>query len=619
MTDIRKLLHRAWRSEAAQVRLVAGRPPAIDHGDGRFVASSGRAVLDDSLSAFLLDHVSGFDVPDIFSDDAIIGELELDGTPCRVIKQRRDGVLAVQVQLRKVRRSGRMSAPVQRLTSERGKLVRGAWNAPERPTAHVPAVAAAPGHSLDAAEAREAVRPGEGPSPNAEPRTRDPEPRWSESVTRPTGPLPPRNVAQRREPAAVEPADVRSTEVRMAANDNAPLASPSPLPPPERAAPAAAEPAPRSTAAPASRPRGTTDAMDAILDAMVHAGASDVHVSSAHQPWIRVDGVLEPLGDAPPLGSDAIEAMAQAMAPDRAWEEFQQRNDTDFAYERGRARFRINLFRDRNGVGLVARCIPVEVPSFDALGLPEPLRDLCQLRAGLVLVTGPTGSGKSTTLAALIDLINRQRAVHVVTVEDPIEYTHTSQRALVNQREVGQHTDSFPNALRAALREDPDVVLIGELRDLETTRIALKTAETGHLVFGTLHTGSATTTVDRIVNQFPGDERDQVRLSLSESLRAVASQALCRKKDGGRAMAMELLLGNRALANLIREARTFQIPSLIQTARGEGMQLLNDALLELVAGGQVDAHEALRHATDRNGLREMLRRAGHDVQIKLSA
>jgi twitching motility protein PilT len=228
-----------------------------------------------------------------------------------------------------------------------------------------------------------------------------------------------------------------------------------------------------------------------------------------------------------------------------------------------------------------------------------------------VLVTGPTGSGKSTTLAALIDLINRQRPVHVVTVEDPIEYVHQNQRALINQREVGSHTESFPSALRAALREDPDVVLIGELRDLETTRIALKTAETGHLVFGTLHTGSATTTVDRIVNQFPGDERDQVRLSLSESLRAIVSQALCKKKQGGRTMAMEVLLGNRALANLIREARTFQIPSLIQTARGEGMQLLNDGLFALVQSGQVDATEALRHATDRAGLLEQLRRAGH--------
>lgn len=587
MTDIRKLLHRASTSNAAQVRLVAGQPPAIDHGDGRFVASTGRTVLDDSLSAFLLDHVTGFDVPDIFSDEAMIGEVELDGHACRVIKQRLDGVLAVQVQLRNVQRTGRMSAAARRVTSERGKLVRAAWAAPERPTAHVPAVASPPGSPLDAAEAREAVQPGAGPDPRRLHRSQDPAPH---------SPAPPVPVA---EPAhTAEPVPTRNAPAPVAA---------APAPPPAT-----------SPARPAERP--STNDVDAILDVMVSAGASDVHVSSGHQPWMRVDGVLRPISDHARLGTDAIERMARSMANPRVWEEFQSRNDSDFAYERGRARFRVNLFRDRNGVGFVARCIPVDVPSFDDLGLPEPLRDLCQLRAGLVLVTGPTGSGKSTTLAALIDLINRHRSVHIVTVEDPIEYTHTSQRALVNQREVGHHTESFPNALRAALREDPDVVLIGELRDLETTRIALKTAETGHLVFGTLHTGSATTTVDRIVNQFPGDERDQVRLSLSESLRAVASQALCRRRNGGRKMAMELLLGNRALANLIREARTFQIPSLIQTARGEGMQLLNDALLELVQGGEVSPDEALRHATDRNGLREQLRRAGHqDVGFAKSA
>ena len=599
MTDLRRLLHRAKLQGASQVRFVADRPPASDLGDGRFVAGHDRPISDDALAGFLLDHVTGFDVADIFSAEPKIGEILLDGEPVRVIKQRLDGILAVQVQLAEQRSTGdarraRATDSHRRQSSMRGQLVQAAWTAPERPTAHVPAVASPPGTPLHAAEAREAVAPGQGPSAAALDHaaldqaaiaaSRVPEP-TTDATT---------DATAAATAAASTTATAAATATVAAAEQH-----PAPSPPPQAPTPVARE------------LHMDTERANAILDAMVRAGASDVHVSAGAAPWLRVDGILAPLTGAPALNSQAIEAMLEAIAPAWVWSAFQAHNDADFAYERGASRFRINAFRDRRGVGFVARCIPTAIPNYDDLGLPEQLRALCELRAGLVLVTGPTGSGKSTTLAALIDLINRQRPVHVVTVEDPIEYVHQNQRALINQREVGSHTESFPSALRAALREDPDVVLIGELRDLETTRIALKTAETGHLVFGTLHTGSATTTVDRIVNQFPGDERDQVRLSLSESLRAVVSQALCKKKQGGRTMAMEVLLGNRALANLIREARTFQIPSLIQTARGEGMQLLNDGLFDLVQSGQVDAAEALRHATDRAGLLEQLRRAGH--------
>ena len=392
-------------------------------------------------------------------------------------------------------------------------------------------------------------------------------------------------------------------------------ATPSTAPPVPTAGPKASPPAhAKRRRVPAEKAR-----IARFLDAMLQAGASDLHISAAHAPRVRVDGALTPLKGAPTLTSDAIEAIVSEIAPDLAWEEFGEHNDADFAWESARARFRCNVFRDRRGVGIVVRAIPAEVPTVDSLGFSKTLRDLCTLPSGLVLVTGPTGSGKSTTLAALVDHINRTRDCHVVTVEDPIEFVHESKRSLINQREVGTHTRGFPTALRAALREDPDVVLIGELRDLETTRIALKTAETGHLVFGTLHTNSATATVDRIVNQFPGDERDQVRLSLADALRAVLSQTLCRKQGGGRTAAMEILLGNRALANLVREARTFQIPSLIQTARGDGMQLMNDALCDLVTSGKVSLDEALRHSSDRADLREMIGRGKGGRRVKNQA
>jgi twitching motility protein PilT len=248
----------------------------------------------------------------------------------------------------------------------------------------------------------------------------------------------------------------------------------------------------------------------------------------------------------------------------------------------------------------------------EELSLSPTILNLCTLRKGLVLVTGPTGSGKSTTLAAMIDYINRTRSDHIVTIEDPIEFVHADRRCLINQREVSTHTMSFKRALRAALREDPDVVLIGEMRDLETISIALETAETGHLVFGTLHTTSAVSTVDRIIDQFPADRQSQIRVMLSESLRGVIAQTLCRRIGGGRVAALEVLLASTAVSNLIREAKTFQIPSLMQVGRSAGMMPLNEALFDLVKRGEVSAAEAHSHAIDKAGLETMFTRSGVD-------
>ena len=259
------------------------------------------------------------------------------------------------------------------------------------------------------------------------------------------------------------------------------------------------------------------------------------------------------------------------------------------------------------GLAAYSGSIPSKILGFKDLGLPDSVKKLCFLQKGFVLVTGPTGSGKSTTLAAIIDFINEHRSDHIITIEDPIEFVHTNKKCLVNQREVYSHTDSFKRALRAALREDPDIVLVGEMRDLETVRIALETAETGHLVFGTLHTNSAHTTVDRLINQFPADEQPQVRCSLAEGLRGVVSQSLCKKKGGGRVAALEIMMSNYALAANIREGKLQQIPSFIQMGRKEGMCSLNDSLLELLSKGIVEPAEAYQKAAAKD---ELLKRMG---------
>jgi len=354
--------------------------------------------------------------------------------------------------------------------------------------------------------------------------------------------------------------------------------------------------------------------MDALLREQMTRGGSDLHLRSGEVPLLRVSGDIVRLTEFPVVDADSLGAMLHALMPERNRREFHETSDSDFAYELpGVARFRVNAFRDRLGPGAVCRAIPSRIVTAEELGLSPEVQALCKLTKGLVLVTGPTGSGKSTTLCALVDLVNRSRQDHIVTIEDPIEFVHESKGCLVTQRQVGMHTNSFKHALRAALREDPDVVLVGELRDLETVSIAIETAETGHLVFGTLHTTTAASTIDRIIDQFPPDRQEQVRTMLSESLRGVIAQTLCRKVGGGRVAAMEVLLTTPAVSNLIRESKTFQIPSVMQTSRRLGMVTLNDALVELVEKGLVAPTEAYLRAIDKGSIAASLKTRGFDL------
>jgi twitching motility protein PilT len=334
---------------------------------------------------------------------------------------------------------------------------------------------------------------------------------------------------------------------------------------------------------------------------------SDLHLSCANPPKLRLHGEIQNLEDGPILEHDKLKSMLFQIMPPKNREEFDRRRDTDWAYEiEGLARFRGNAFMDRRGIGAVFRKIPFEILPPEKLGLPRPVLDLCNLTKGLVVVTGPTGSGKSTTLATLIDVINQSRDDHIITIEDPIEFVHDNKRCLVNQREVRVHTDSFKDALRAALREDPDIVLVGEMRDLETIAIAIETAETGHLVFGTLHTTTAPSTVDRIIDQFSPERQAQIRTMLSESLKGVIAQVLCKKIGGGRVAAYETLIGTPAVANLIREGKTFQLPGIMQTSRNVGMQTMNDSLLDLCRKGLVDPKEAYMKAVNKSEMRGLL-------------
>ena len=335
---------------------------------------------------------------------------------------------------------------------------------------------------------------------------------------------------------------------------------------------------------------------------MVAQGASDFHLSSGRCPVFRIAGSIVTVGKEI-LTSDEVQSLVFEIAPERNRLEWEQCHDTDFAYDlKDVARFRCNVFSDRLGISAVFRLIPSKILSFQELGLPDSVKKLCFLQKGLVLVTGPTGSGKSTTLATIVNFINEHRTDHIITIEDPIEFVHENKKCLVNQREVYSHTDSFKSALRAAFREDPDIVLVGEMRDLETVRIALETAETGHLVFGTLHTNSAHTTVDRLINQFPADEQAQVRCSLAETLKGVVSQTLCKKKAGGRVLALEILMGSYALSANIREGKLQQIPSFIQMGRKEGMCSLNDSLLDLLARNVIEPAEAYQKAISKDEL-----------------
>jgi twitching motility protein PilT len=365
--------------------------------------------------------------------------------------------------------------------------------------------------------------------------------------------------------------------------------------------------------------REARQAIEGLLRTLFETGSSDLHLRTGEPPILRRSGELERIGTEP-LSAERLEAMLLSIMTSKEVAEFRETNDTDWAHEiEGVARFRANGARDRRGPMAVFRTIPSKVPNADELGISREVQNLAYLTKGLVLVTGPTGSGKSTTLAALVDLVNRARHDHIITIEDPIEFVHPSKNCLVTQRQVGLHTRSFKHALRAALREDPDIVLVGEMRDLETVSIAIETAETGHLVFGTLHTTTAPSTIDRIIDQFPPDRQAQVRVMLSESLRGVIAQVLCKKVGGGRVAAREIMLSIPAVSNLIREGKTFQIPSIMQTNRKAGMVTLNDALLDLVDAGTVEPKEAYMKAADKTALLAALKNRRHDVSFVTEA
>ena len=359
-------------------------------------------------------------------------------------------------------------------------------------------------------------------------------------------------------------------------------------------------------------------AIDKFLKFAVTMQASDLHLSGNARPMMRVHGTMVPVqGEQTQVlsGEDMNRLVAEIM-PERSKEELQERFDTDFAYAiDDLGRFRVNVFRNHLGTGAVLRHIPGKILTFEELKLPATLSQFCMLNKGLVLVTGPTGSGKSTTLAAMVDYINKHRQDHVITIEDPIEFVHQDNQCRVSQREIKEHAESFARALRAALREDPDIVLVGEMRDLETTETAIETAETGHLVLGTLHTSTAATTIDRIIDQFPHERQDQVRTMLAASLKGVICQTLCKRVDGnGRVAALEIMVVTHGVAANIRDGKTHQIPTAIQTGKRLGMQLLNDDLLRLVKERLVAADEAYSKSMDKTDMANKLRTAGFQVE-----
>jgi twitching motility protein PilT len=339
-----------------------------------------------------------------------------------------------------------------------------------------------------------------------------------------------------------------------------------------------------------------------LLKFAVDNDASDLHISVGRPPIVRLHGDIETI-EAPELTQDDVDAMVKTLCTEEQAEKYRENWDFDMSYTLpGVARFRVNLFRHTRGGGIVFRTIPEEILSLDKLGCPPIFRQIARQPRGVVLVTGPTGSGKSTTLAGMIDEINENEKAHILTVEDPVEFVHPPKKSLINQREVSAHTKSFSNALRAALREDPDIILVGEMRDLETIQLALTAAETGHLVFGTLHTSSAAKTIDRVVDVFPAEEQSMIRAMLSESLKAVISQTLLKKAEGGRVAAHEIMVATSAIRNLIRENKVPQMYSAIQTSKHLGMQTLDQALQELVQGGVVTLEEATPHAVNKNDL-----------------
>ena len=351
--------------------------------------------------------------------------------------------------------------------------------------------------------------------------------------------------------------------------------------------------------------------IDALFRMLKEQGASDLHLSSGNPPIFRQQGEMVRL-NSPSLGHDALKAILYEILSDKQRAQFEETKDLDFAYEVPElARFRGNIMMQYRGIAAVFRIIPTKILSADELGLPEGVRRMTNFKKGMVLVTGPTGSGKSTTLAGMIDLINSTRKEHILTFEDPLEFIHQNKMSLMNQRQIGEHTESFASALRAALREDPDVILVGEMRDLTTIQLAMSAAETGHLVFGTLHTSTAAKTVDRIIDVFPTDQQEQVRAMLSESLKGVICQQLLKTAEGkGRVAALEIMLGTPAIANLIREGKTFQIPSIMQTAKKDGMQLMDQHLLDLLKTKKVNPEEAYRCSVDKKQFEQYLPQTG---------
>ncbi len=348
--------------------------------------------------------------------------------------------------------------------------------------------------------------------------------------------------------------------------------------------------------------------IEAFFKLMHDQGASDLHLSSGTQPILRIRGELERI-KYKTLENDELKALLYEITPEEKIKHFEETGDLDFSYEiPGLARYRANFFRQLNGVAAVFREIPSKILTVEELGLPMVIKNLALLPKGLILVTGPTGSGKSTTLAAIIDHANRSRKDHILTIEDPLEFVHQNINCTVNHREIGRHTRSFAAALRGALREDPDIIMVGEMRDLETVSLAVEAAETGHLVFGTLHTISAAKTVDRVIEVFPADQQAQIRATLADSLRAVIAQTLFKRIDlKGRVAALEILIATHAVRNLIREGKTFQIPTVIQTGKKYGMQSLDDAIMDLVKKRWISGEEAYNKCIDKEKFKPFLK------------
>ncbi|MGI6295196.1 MAG: type IV pilus twitching motility protein PilT [Armatimonadota bacterium] len=346
--------------------------------------------------------------------------------------------------------------------------------------------------------------------------------------------------------------------------------------------------------------------LDDLLRDACEKGSSDLHLTVGLPPVVRVDGSLQHLNYAPLLPNDSQRLIYDILSTDQVqW--FEKTRELDFSYGVSAVgRFRVNVYRQRGSVGAALRAIPDQIPSFEQLGLPPVLRELTRKHSGLILVTGPTGSGKSTTIACMIDAINAEQPIHIMTIEDPIEYLHRHKRAMINQRELNTDTDSFENALRAVLREDPDVILIGEMRDLETIAAALTLAETGHLVFGTLHTRNAPQTIDRVIDVFPPHQQDQIKVQLSNSLEAVIAQQLCPQTGGGRVAAIEIMVATSAIRNLIREGKTYQIYSALETGAQFGMQTMDKVLADLYRFGRITNEEAMSRAIDRENYKRFL-------------